>query len=162
DERFVGQGGPAQGGEDVELTPGQLRAGGTAKLDLGRQVLLREPADPAACRAETEYVAVLEYPACAKPALYPCSVAWSSEIGDVGIGLAGDDLGMERGEARVGEAHVHPVSAPDRGHVVGQRDDDPCLLYANVGPLHKVLLPALVASEALRSGYPAVKAFTTP
>src|SRR5262249_35008568 len=75
DERFVGQGGPAQGGEDVELTPGQLRAGGTAKLNLGRQVLLREPADPAACRAETEYVAVLEYPACDKPAVYPCSVA---------------------------------------------------------------------------------------
>src|SRR5262249_13139435 len=76
------------------------------------------------------------------------------EVRDVRVGPVPHDLGVEPGNARVTQVDVHGAAPADRRHLLGQRDDRPRLLDANVGSLHKVLLPGCVATEVLRSSYP--------
>jgi hypothetical protein len=62
-ERLVGQRGPAQGGQHVQLTAGELGHGRTPQLGLGGDLFLRDAADPAAGRTEAEHIALVQHPA---------------------------------------------------------------------------------------------------
>jgi len=73
-EGLVGQRGPAQRGQHVQLAAGQLGHGRTAQLGLGGDLFLRDAADPAARRAETQHVAVVQDPAGDGTPVHPGSV----------------------------------------------------------------------------------------
>jgi len=73
-EGLVGQRGPAQRGQHVQLTAGELGHGRTPQLGLGDDLFLRDAADPAACRAETQHVALVQDPAGYGPPVHPGSV----------------------------------------------------------------------------------------
>jgi len=73
-EGLVGERGPAQRGQHVQLAPGELGYGRTAQLGLGRDLFLLDPADPAAGRAETQHVPVVEHPAGDRAPVNPRSV----------------------------------------------------------------------------------------
>jgi hypothetical protein len=71
---LVGERGPAQRGQHVPLTAGELGHGRTAQLGLGGDLLLRDAADPAARRAETQHVALVQDPAGDGTPVHPGSV----------------------------------------------------------------------------------------
>jgi hypothetical protein len=74
-EGLVGQRGPAQRGQHVELAAGELGDGRPAQFDVGGDFLRRDPSDPAAGRTEAQHVALVQYPARDRTSVNPCSVS---------------------------------------------------------------------------------------
>ena len=74
DERLVRQRRAAQRRQHVELTAGQLGRRRSAQLHLGGEVLALDPADPAACRPESQHIPVVEYPPGNEAPVYPGAV----------------------------------------------------------------------------------------
>jgi len=73
-EGLIGERGPAQRGQHVQLTAGELGDGRTAQLGLGDDLFLLDAADPAAGHAKTHYVAFVQDPAGYGPPVNPGSV----------------------------------------------------------------------------------------
>jgi len=74
DERLVGQGWAAQRGENIEFAACQLRSGGPPQFHVGRYVLVRDAADPAAGGAEADDIAIFQDAAGDGPAVHPRAI----------------------------------------------------------------------------------------
>ena len=73
----------------------------------------------------------------------------------VGVGPAADDLGVQPGDARIGQVDIHRPAPPDRGHILPQRHHEPAVLDPDVGAIHEpFLLPVGAATDISLFSYP--------